>query len=123
MILSPYFWIAALIAAITLFAAGYHNGYQRASDHAESLQLQAVAAARKQAEIQARRDRETAQNYETARETVRTVYVKIRETAHENIEKHPDYAACGLDADGLRLYNHNPNAAAPAAPGADGAMP
>lgn len=123
MILSPYFWLAVLLAALTIFGTGYHNGYQHANDHAEALKLQAVAKAQKQAEARSRRDQQIAQNYETARETVRTVYVKIKEKARENIEKHPDYADCGLDADGLRLYNHNPNTRAPAAPGADGTLP
>lgn len=123
MILSPYFWLAVLLAALTIFGTGYHNGYQHANDHAEALKLQAVAKVQKQAEKQAKRDQKIAQNYETARETVRTVYVTIKEKARENIEKHPDYADCGLDADGLRLYNHKPNAGAPAAPSADGAMP
>lgn len=122
MMLSPYFWLAALIAALTIFGTGYHNGYKHANDHAEALKLQAVAKAQKKAEIQAQRDQQTAQNYETARETVRTVYVKIKEKAHANIEKHPDYADCQLDADGLRLYNHKPNNGTPATPGADGAV-
>lgn len=120
MILSPYFWIAALVAAIALFGTGYHNGHKHANDHAEALKLQAVNKALKQADEQAKRDQKTAQNYETARERVRTVYVTIKEKAHENIEKHPDYADCGLDADGLRLYNHNPNTGASPATGLDG---
>lgn len=119
MILSPYFWIAALIAAVTLFGTGYHSGYKHANDHSEALKLQAVAKAQEQAENQAKRDQQTAQSYETARETVRTVYVKIKENARANIENHPDYADCGLDADGLRLYNANPNHPEAAAPGAD----
>lgn len=123
MILSPYFWLAVLVAALTIFGTGYHNGYKHANDHAEALKLQAVAKAQAKAEKQAKRDQQTAQNYETARETVRTVYVTIKEKAHANIKKHPDYDSCQLDADGLRLYNHNPNTRAPAAPGTDGAMP
>ncbi len=123
MILSPYFWLAVLIAALTIFGAGYHNGYKHANDHAEALKLQAVAKAQKKAEIQAQRDQQTAQNYETARETVRTVYVTIKEKARENIEKHPDYADCGLDADGLRLYNHRPNNGTPAGAVTDGILP
>jgi hypothetical protein len=123
MILNPYFLLGLLLAFLITFGTGYHNGYQHANDHAEALELQAVAKAQKQAEKQARRDHQTAQNYETARETVRTVYVKIKEKAHANIEKHPDYADCGLDADGLRLYNHKPNARAPAGAVTDGTLP
>lgn len=120
MILNPYFLLGLLVAFLITFGTGYHNGYKHANDHSEALKLQAVAKAQQQAESQAKRDQQTAQNYETARETVRTVYVNIKEKAHENIEKHPDYADCGLDADGLRLYNHNPNTGAPPATGLDG---
>lgn len=123
MILSPYFWLAVLLAALTIFGTGYHNGYQHANDHAEALKLQAVAKAQKQAEKQAKRDQQIAQNYETARETVRTVYVTIKEKAHANIEKNPDYDSCQLDADGLRLYNHRPDNGTPAAAVTDGTLP
>lgn len=123
MILSPYFWLAALLIALSIFATGYHNGYQHANDHAEALKLQAVSKAQKKATEQAKKDTQIAQSYETARETVRTVYVTIKEKAHENIERHPDYADCNLDADGLRLYNHNPHDPKGTAPGAHGAMP
>lgn len=119
MMLNPYFLGGLLIAFLITFGTGYHTGYKHANDHAEALKLQAVAKAQEQAENKAKRDQQTAQNYETARETVRTVYVKIKENAHENIEKHPDYADCGLDADGLQLYNHNPNTGTPPATGLD----
>ncbi|MBL8499567.1 MAG: hypothetical protein JNL77_03120 [Nitrosomonas sp.] len=108
MILSPYFWLAVFVAALAIFGTGYHNGYKHANDHADALKLQAVEKAKKKAIEQARADFETAQRYEKARETVRTVYVKAKEKARENIEKHPEYADCGLDADGLRLYNERP---------------
>lgn len=123
MIFNPYVIAGLLLAFLITFGTGYHSGYKHANDHAAALQLQAVAKAQAKAEEQAKRDQQTAQNYETARETVRTVYVKIKEEAHANIEKHPDYADCQLDADGLRLYNHNPNHPEAAATGADRAMP
>lgn len=119
MIFNPY----ALLGLIAItFATGYHSGYKHANDHAEALKLQAVAKAQKQAEIQAKNDQQIAQNFETAREIVRTVYIKIKEKAHANIEKHPDYAGCSLDSDGLRLYNHNPHDPKGTAPGADGGV-
>lgn len=122
MIISPWFWLAVLIFALVDFGAGYHNGYQQATDHADALQLQAVAKARDEGIEQGKRDKKTAKQYETARETVRTVYVKVKEKARENIANHPDYAGCSLDADGLRLYNHNPNDPAGAATGTHGTL-
>lgn len=119
MIISPYFWLAVLLLALTCFGTGYHNGYKHASDHADALKLQAVAKAREDGIKQAKQDQKTAEKYETARETVRTVYVKIKEKAHENIAKNHDYAECGLDADGLQLYNARPGITqdAPGVPG------
>lgn len=122
MILSPYFWIAVLLAAISIFSTGYHNGYKHANDHSESLKLQAVVKAQKQAIEQAKADQKTAQEYESAREVVRTVYVKIKERANENIQNN-NYDNCSLDADGLRIYNAHPNAAENPAPVTDIRVP
>lgn len=120
MIFNPYALLGLLAAFLITFGTGYHSGYTHANDHAEALKLQAVAKAQEQAENQAKRDQQTAQNYETERERVRTVYVKIKENAHENIQKHPDYADCSLDDAGLQLYNHNPNTGTPPATSLDG---
>lgn len=122
MILSPYFWLAALLAALVFFGIGYHNGYKHATNHAEALQLQAVEKATEAALAQAKRDQQTAQKYETTRETIRTVYVKVKEKVHENVAKNPNYAECSLDADGLRLYNERPADAPPATSGTDSAV-
>lgn len=120
MIFNHYVFAGLLLAFLMTFGGGYSLGGKHAREHAEALKLQAVAKAQEQAAEQAKADQQTAQVYEAARETVRTVYVKIKEKAHENIEKHHDYADCGLDADGLRIYNHNPNRHEIAASGADG---
>lgn len=123
MIASPYFWLGLLIAFLVVFGSGYDLGAKHARNKAAAEQLEAVSEARINAIEQAKADQQTAQNYETTRETVRTVYIKIKEQAHENIEKHPEYADCGLNADGLRLYNNRPADPAPAASGADGTLP
>lgn len=123
MIASPYFWLGLLIAFLIIFGKGYDTGARHAREHAAAEQLEAVAQARIEAIEQAKADQQTAENFEVARENVRTVYIKVKEKALENIEKHPDYAACGLDADGLRLYNHNPNHSEATAPGADSTLP
>lgn len=122
MILSPYFWLAVLISSATIFGSGYHFGHKHATEHGDALKLQAVAKAKEQAIEQAKRDQQTAQQYETARETVRTVYVKIKEKAHENIIKNTGYAECGLDAAGLQLYNSHPGRAEDSTGGADSAV-
>ena len=113
MITSPYFWIALMIMGLVIFGSGYDLGAKHARNKAAAEQLEAVAEARIDAIEQAKADQKTAQNYEETRETVRTIYVKAKEKAHENIENHPEYADCGLDPDGLRLYNSHPGRAAP----------
>lgn len=111
MILSPYFWIAVVVVLLSTFSTGYHNGYKHANDHAEALKLQAVTKAVEKAKKQAEIDQKTAEDYEVKRETVRTVYVKIKEQVNENIQNNTDYDNCGLDDVGLRLYNARPGTA------------
>lgn len=116
---SPWFWLALLIMALVIFGKGYDVGARHAREHAAAEQLEAVAQAHEQAAEIAKADLQTAQNYETARETVRTVYVKVKEKANANITKNPGYADCGLDADGLRLYNSHPGRTEDSTGGAD----
>lgn len=123
MILSPYFWIAVLLSALALFGTGYHNGYKHSNDHSEALKLQAVTKAAKKAKEQARIDQSIAQNYETKRETVRTVFIKIKEQANENIQNNSDYDNCGLDDIGLRIYNDHPRTAENPASGTNRQVP
>lgn len=120
MITSPYFWLALMIMALVIFGSGYDLGAKHMRNKADAEQLEAVEQARMDAIEQAKADQKNAQNYEVARETVRIVYVKAKEKAHENIQNHPEYADCGLDPDGLQLYNSHPGRAAPSTTGTDG---
>lgn len=108
---SPWFWLALLIMGLVIFGKGYDTGARQARDHAAAEQLIAVQEARLDAIKQAKADQQTAKDYEKAREKVRTVYVNIKEKAHENIENNANYAECGLDPDGLQLYNAHPGRA------------
>ena len=123
MILNPYFLAGLLVAFLIVFGGGYDLGAKHARNKAAADQLEAFEQARLDAIEQANADQKTAQQYETAHETVRTVYVKIKEKAHANIEKHADYDECRLDAGGLRLYNSNPNHPEATAPGVDRSLP
>lgn len=122
MITSPYFWLALIIMVLVIFGSGYDLGAKHARNNAAAEQLIAVNEARLDAIEQAKIDQKTAQNYEEKRETVRTVYVKAKEKAHENIENHPEYADCGLDPDGLQLYNSHPGRTAPTPASPDSAV-
>lgn len=113
MITSPYFWLALIIMTLVIFGSGYDLGAKHARNKAAAEQLEAVAEARIDAIEQVQIDQKTAQNYEADRETVRIIYVKAKEKAHENIENHPEYGNCSLDDDGLQLYNSHPGRTTP----------
>jgi hypothetical protein len=121
---SPWFWLALLISVLTLTGTGFHYGFKYAkADTAKERQAEQIMAD-EQAKKQAKADRETEEMFEEARETVRTVYIKVREKANENIINNPDYHECGLDADGLRLYNTKPDTTgADTIGGADSSLP
>ncbi|AKH37285.1 MULTISPECIES: hypothetical protein [Nitrosomonas] len=109
---SPYLWLAVILWSSTMLGMGYYQGHQHGkngclADQAVALE-EAIQQAQGQALEQAKAELKTTQEFETAREKVRTVYVKIKEKADENIEHNPDYDHCSLDADGLRLYNARP---------------
>ncbi len=120
MITSPYFWLALIIMTLVIFGSGYDLGSKHTRNNATAEQLIAVAEAREEAIEQAKIGQKTAQNYEADRETVRIIYVKAKEKAHENIENHPEYGNCSLDDDGLQLYNSHPGRTTPGPTSPDG---
>lgn len=121
--MSPYILIAAIIAALSLFGSGYYLGDEHATNACAAEKLEAAVDQGEAVVEQAKEDHKIEENHEVAREKVRIVYIKIKEKARANIDKNPGYAHCGLDADGLRLYNSRPNAAAPPATGVDSTVP
>ena len=124
LLLSPWFWLALLISVLSLLGTGYYYGHKHEKADFAKQQYAAQIRADKAAAKQVAVDRQIEQNFEEARETVRTVYITIKEKANENINKHPDYAQCQLDADGLQLYNAKPGIIqADTVSGADNAMP
>lgn len=123
MMLSPWFWIAVLVSAMSLFGGGYYLGDKHATNACAAEKLELTNEANQAAIEQASEDQQTAKQYEESREKVRTVYIKVKEKARENVNKNPTYDHCGLDDDGLRLYNSRPDAATPSASGPHSALP
>lgn len=123
MMLSPWFWIAVLVSAMSLFGGGYYLGDEHATNACAAEKLELTNEANQAAIEQASEDQQTAQQYEESREKVRTVYIKVKEKARENVNKNPTYDHCGLDDDGLRLYNSRPDAATPSTSGPHSALP
>lgn len=103
---TPYRILALLLLALACGGFGYVQGVSRESDRRDAAELKQtrldVVAADKES---ARREKIGARR-ETAREAIRVVYRTIKEKADENIKNNAAaYAACGLDADGLREWN------------------
>lgn len=120
---NPYFLLAALLSLLASFGGVYWLGGHHCEAAHDAKQLKVMQEIQVAVEEQAAEDQKTAQRYEDVRETVRTVYVKVKEKANENIEKNHGYADCGIDADGLRLYNQRPTAAADSPGIAHGTVP
>jgi hypothetical protein len=117
---SPYLWLAVTLWSSVTFGMGYFKGHENGKNGCLADQASALDAAIKQAQTQAieqaKAELQTTQEFEAAREKVRTVYVRIKEKADENIDQNSGYGDCGLDADGLRLYNAKPAAPVPIPP-------
>lgn len=123
MLLNPYFLLAALLSLLASFGGGYWLGTDHCETSHEAKQFKVMQEIQVAADKQAEEDNQIAQRYEGVREVVRTVYVQVKGKANENIEKNGGYADCGLDADGLRLYNSRPIAAPDSTGGTDGRLP
>lgn len=99
--LNPTFWLVLLIAAIVLFGSGYAAGHKAASSACALRESHAQQAAQSKAdEITVQRE-QVAQQRETSREQIRVVYRTLKEQTNET----PVNTDCGLDANGLRLWN------------------
>lgn len=104
-----------MILAVVAFLAVSHTwAYQTGSKHKENsikvAQLEATNKAIEQAEKQAVADNELIGAETKVQEKIKIEYRYIREKANANIDKNASYAECGLDADGLRLFNEGSGA-------------
>ena len=122
--------LGGLVMVLALFLGGYGLGNKQAKTSCIAGQVEAQRAAITQtAKEDARREAIGAAR-ETSREQIRSTYKTLKEQANEYVKKTPRLnapagaganaeaslftLACGLDADGLRLWNAaNSGAAAP----------
>lgn len=114
MIPLSYRILASLVLVMAVFAAGLWAGKDYAKTKCVAGQVAAQGAAVvATAKEDARREAIGTQR-ETSGERIRIVYKNLREQADEIVKNNPEFNACGLDADGLRLWNSaNAGAAAP----------
>lgn len=115
---NPGFWLAALLLALGLFGTGYMEGGKHAATKCVADQARAQQSAQVVADKTNTHREAVAAKREKSSERIRVVYRTIKEQAHElKNDPPPDPPAiaagetsgndfdCGLDADGLRLWN------------------
>lgn len=114
---SSYTWAAVGLIAAAIAAGSFWQGYRMASNAAKSEQLKAVERAIAQADEISAENAEIERNHVQVQTEIRTVYRTIKQEVIKYVETHPDTAECGLDDDGLRLWNKANQGSISAPPG------
>ena len=105
MIPLPWRLVGELVIALALFFSGYGWGHKHAKTECVAGQVEAQQAAVAEAAKEDVRRETVGAAREASREQIRIVYKTIQEQALETVHNHPEFNDCGLDADGLRLWN------------------
>ena len=109
--------LGGLVMVLALFLGGYGLGNKQAKTSCIAGQVEAQRAAITQTAKEDVRREAIGAARETSREQIRVVYRTIKEKADEYVKKMPEFNACGLDTDGLRLWNAANSGAAANMPG------
>jgi len=109
--------LGGLVMVLALFLGGYGLGNNQAKTSCVAGQVEAQRAAITQTAKEDVRREAIGAARETSREQIRVVYRTIKEKADEYVKKMPEFNACGLDTDGLRLWNAANSGAAANMPG------
>ena len=110
---TPYRILAVVLLALACIGFGYVQGLSRESDRRDAQELQRTRAGIAAADKESTRREALGSAREVTRETIRVVYRTIKEKVNVYIDTRGS-VDCGLDADGLRLWNAaNAGAAAP----------
>lgn len=120
---APYRILALVLLALACIGFGYVQGLARESDRRDAQALEQTRAGVTTADKESTRREAVGAAREVSREKIRVVYRTIKESADANIQKNTvddatlvawhaevsgsarPYNDCGLDADGLRLWN------------------
>ena len=109
----PYRVLAVLLLVLACIGFGYVQGVARESDRRDAQALQQTRAGVAAADKESTRREAVGAQREVTREKIRVVYRTIKEKVNVYVDTHSG-VDCGLDADGLRLWNAaNAGAAAP----------
>lgn len=95
----------ALVLGLALFAGGLWTGSHLMQIAAKAERLDAVQRAITQAEELARQDGEILATAAVTRATRTKAAKQLDQEIEKNVEANPAYRECGLDPDGLRLWN------------------
>lgn len=98
-------FLILLLTAGALFFGGYFLG--KSDEREDQIAASAVAKDKtiEQAVEVAKKDDAVATGHEIKRETRRAVAKQLDKEIQQNVAANPAYFECGLDADGLRLWN------------------
>lgn len=97
--------LAGVIVALGLaYFTGTRVGAHREKVAAEAQLVKTMQAMADQAAAQAKADAAAAAQHETKQEKIRVVYQTLTKEVKVYAESH-DLGHCGIDADGLRLWN------------------
>lgn len=99
--------IARLLIVVGVLAVAVGSGYRYRGVQCDTQAaiIEASQRAITQANALSKQDAEVSAQYEKARVEQRTVYKTLTSERIKYVESHPDVKPCGLDADGLRLWN------------------
>ena len=101
---APYRILAIVLLALACIGFGYVQGVSRESDRRDALELKQARIDASAADKESTRREAVGAAREVVREKIRVVYRTIKERVNVYIDTHDD-VDCGLDADGLRLWN------------------
>lgn len=108
---NPGFWLVALLLALGLFGAGYLSGNKHANTQCTADQVGAQKTAQTQVKAVDTKREAVATDRESSRERIRIVYRDLKQASGANAvqvdkgDASGSCTACGLDVDGMRLWN------------------
>lgn len=105
------------------FIAGAFVGADYGAGHCAKAEVKAVTKAVATANTVTLMTQSVATKQEVARDQRRTFEQHNQQETTRNVQKNPTYQQCGLDADGLRLWNERNQSIDPTTGESDSALP
>jgi len=103
--MNPWLIIGIIVLFIGSNIFSFFKGEEVKENEIKAVQLEATEKAITKSNEQVKVDDHLVKTQIVIQEKIKVEYKYIKEKADENINKNPVYAECGLDDDGLRLFN------------------